>query len=169
MRVPVAIVALLLFSAPALADPPKIAVFDFELLDTSLRGEVYGTNPVEQARLKRVSDQLRAGLKESGKFEVLDIAPVNAAAHEANLQSCGGCDVQLAEKLGADLSMTGLVQKVSELILNMNIYVHDAHTGKLVAQMSADFRGNTDESWSRTASYLLRNRLLEPNYGIPPR
>jgi hypothetical protein len=33
--------------------------------------------------------------------------------------------------------------------------------------MSADFRGNTDESWQRTASYLLRNRLLAPNYGTP--
>ena len=166
MRVPVAIVALLLFSTPTLAAPPKVAVFDFELMDTSLRGEVYGTNPAEQARLKRVGDQVRDGLRTSGKFEVLDIAPVNAAAHEANLQSCGGCDVQLAAKLGADLSLTGLVQKVSELILNMNIYVHDAHSGKLVARMSADFRGNTDESWSRTASYLLRNRLLAPDYGM---
>ncbi|MEA2899127.1 MAG: hypothetical protein QOJ84_4742, partial [Bradyrhizobium sp.] len=23
------------------------------------------------------------------------------------------------------------------------------------------------ESWQRTASYLLRNRLLAPNYGLP--
>jgi hypothetical protein len=33
--------------------------------------------------------------------------------------------------------------------------------------MSADFRGNTDESWSRSMSFLLRNRLLAPNYGAP--
>ena len=32
--------------------------------------------------------------------------------------------------------------------------------------MNADFRGNTDESWTR-ASYLVRNRLLAPNYGKP--
>jgi hypothetical protein len=49
----------------------------------------------------------------------------------------------------------------------MNIYLRDAHTGRLIASMSADFRGNTDESWSRAASYLLRNRLLAPNYGAP--
>ncbi len=167
MRVPIAIVALLLLSTPVSAGPSKIAVFDFELMDTSRPAGVYGSSAVEQARLKKVSDQVRTGLQESGKFEVLDIGPVNAAAHAANLQSCGGCDVELAEQLGADLSVTGLVQKVSELILNMNIYVHDAHTGKLVAQMNADFRGNTDESWSRTASYLLRNRLLAPDYGVP--
>jgi hypothetical protein len=41
------------------------------------------------------------------------------------------------------------VQKVSNVILNMNVYIRDAHTGKLVISMSADFRGNTDESSSR--------------------
>ena len=43
----------------------------------------------------RVSDQLRKGLAESGKFQLLDIAPVSAAARGSNLQACGGCDVQL--------------------------------------------------------------------------
>ena len=152
---------------PARAEPPKVAVFDFELVDTSLQGEVDGPRADEQERLMRTGDQVRKGLAESGKFAVLDIAPVNAAAHGSNLQACGGCDVQLAQQLGADLAITGTVQKVSNLILNMNIYVRDAHTGRLVTAMSADFRGNTDESWARAASYLLRNRLLAPNYGAP--
>ena len=41
------------------------------------------------------------------------------------------------------------MQKVSNLILNINIYVRDAETGDLVAAASADIRGNTDKSWSR--------------------
>jgi Protein of unknown function (DUF2380) len=167
MRIPGFVVALLLVSWPAHADPLKAAVFDFELLDTSLQGEVSGPQADEQRRLKEVSEQLRKALAEAGKFVVLDIAPVNAAAHASNLQSCGGCDLQYAQQLGADLAITGVVQKVSALILNMNIYLRDTHTGRLVTYMSADFRGNTDESWSRTASYLLRNRLLAPNYGVP--
>jgi hypothetical protein len=57
------------------------------------------------------------------------------------------------------------VQKVSNLILNVNIYVRDVATENLVARMSADFRGNTDESWSRAVEYLVRNRLLAPDYG----
>ena len=123
--------------------------------------------PDKAARLKDVTEQLRKALTQSGNFVVLDIAPVNAAAQASNLQSCGGCDVEYAQKLGADLSITGLVQKVSALILNMNIYLRDVHTGKLITGMSADFRGNTDESWSRAMSYLIRNRLLAPNYGAP--
>ena len=157
----------LMIAAPARADPPKLAVFDFELLDTSLEGEVNGPRPDEHDRLMRVGDQLRTQLAESGKFQLVDIAPVNAAAHGSNLQACGGCDVQYAKQLGADLASTGVVQKVSNLILNINIYLRDIHTGRLITSMSADLRGNTDESWSRATSYLLRNRLLAPDYGAP--
>ena len=155
----------LMVSAPARADPLKVAVFDFELVDTSLQGEVDGPRADEQRRLMNTGDQLRKGMAESGKFAILDIAPVNAAAHDSNLQACGGCDVQYAQQVRADLAVTGVVQKVSNLILNMNVYLRDTHTGALVTSMSADFRGNTDESWSRAAVYLLRNRLLAPNYG----
>ena len=158
----------LMISTPVHADPPKVAVFDFELVDTSLQGEVNGPRTDEQARLMRVGDQLRKELTESGKFHLLDISPVNAAAHGSNLQACGGCDVQYAQRLGADLVITGVVQKVSNLILNINIYLRDVHTGRLVTLASADMRGNTDESWSRTMRYLVRNRLLAPNYGAPP-
>jgi Protein of unknown function (DUF2380) len=166
MRAASVLIALtLVVSAPARADPLKVAVFDFELVDTSLQGEVDGPRADEQRRLMNAGVQLRRGLAESGKFAILDIAPVNAAAHGSNLQACGGCDVQYAQQVGADLAVTGVVQKVSNLILNMNVYLRDAHTGNLVTSMSADFRGNTDESWSRAAAYLLRNRLLAPNYG----
>jgi hypothetical protein len=162
-----AVMLTLMISAPAHADPPKVAVFDFELVDTSLQGEVDGPRADEHDRLMQAGDQLRKELEASGKFHLLDIAPVNAAAHASNLQACGGCDVQYAQRLGADLVITGVVQKVSNLILNMNIYLRDVHTGRLVTSMSVDMRGNTDESWSRAMSYLVRNRLLAPDYGAP--
>jgi hypothetical protein len=55
---------------------------------------------------------------------------------------------------------------VSNLILNMNIYVRDVSSGATLAAMSADMRGNTDESWFRTLDWLIRNRLLAPDYGV---
>ena len=163
MRIPGFVVALmLLVSSLAHADPLKVAVFDFELLDTSLQGEVDGPRTDEQRRLMDVAKQLRKALAEAGKFVVLDIAPVNAAAHGSNLQACGGCDVQYAQQLGADLAITGVVQKVSALILSMNIYLRDAHTGNLITSMSADFRGNTDESWSRTMGFCCETGYSRP-------
>lgn len=158
---------LLITTAMAHAATPKVAVFNFEWVDTSLEGEVKGQRSDERARLIHAGDQLRDELKQSGRFELLDMAALNVAAQSRNLQACGGCDVQLAQQVGADLVITGVVQKVSNLILNMNIYLRNVHTGRLVTAMSADLRGNTDESWSRATSYLVRNRLLAPNYGVP--
>lgn len=153
--------------ATAYCAEPKVAVFDFELLDTSLDGELKGPRADENTRIHDISNQLRDALRQSGRFEVLSMTALNAAAQSRNLQSCGGCDVDLAQQIGADLAITGVVQKISNLILNMRIYLRDVHTGKLVTAMNADFRGNTDESWSRTTGYLVRNRLLAPNYGAP--
>lgn len=168
MRAWLAVLVLSLrFSAVHADPPPKLAVFDFELLDTSLQGEVSGPRKDEQERLMRAGDQVRKQLAESGKFRLVDIAAVNAQAHASNLQACGGCDVRYAGQLGADLALTGVVQKVSNLILIMTMVVRDVHTGRLVAAMNADMRGDTDETWSRVTSYLIRNRLLAPNYGTP--
>ena len=168
MRTYLAVAALiLLVSMPARADPPKLALFDFELLDTSLEGEMRGPQVDERDRLILISDQMRRQLTESGKFQLLDISPVKAAAEGSNLQACGGCDVQYAQRIGADLVITGVMRKISTLILNLTIFVRDVNTGQLITAMNADFRGNTDESWTRATSYLVRNRLLAPNYGKP--
>jgi hypothetical protein len=160
-------VLMLLVSTPARADTPKLAIFDFELLDTSLEGEMRGPQADERDRLMLISDQVRKQLTKSGKFQLRDISPVKAAAEGSNLQACGGCDVQYAQRIGADLVITGVMKKISTLILNLTIFVRDVHTGQLITAMNADFRGNTDESWTRATSYLVRNRLLAPNYGKP--
>ena len=144
----------------------SVAVFDFELIDTSLEGATRGARPDEQQRLARLSDQLRQLLRDSGRFSLVDITPIAREAQASNLQACGGCDIQLARRIGAELAITGTVQKVSNLILNMNVYVRDASSGATIAAMSADMRGNTDETWSRTLNWLVRNRLLAPGYGL---
>ena len=138
----------------------RVAIFDFELVDTSLEGATNGPRADEAARLARLGDQLRGLVTSSGKLEVIDIAPVRSEARKASLQACGGCDADFAKKLGAELSITGTVQKVSNLILNINLYVRVVDTKAPLVAMSADIRGNTDESWARGLDYLVRTRFL---------
>jgi hypothetical protein len=147
---------------PARAHVLRAAIFDFELIDTSLEGATNGPRADETARLARLGDQLRALVTSSGKLEVVDIAPVRAEAHQTNLQACGGCDADLARKLGAELAITGTVQKVSNLILNINLYARVVATKQPLVAMSVDIRGNTDQSWSRGLEYLVRTRFLPP-------
>jgi hypothetical protein len=166
-RAILALLSLISLTPVHAAEPPRLAVFDFEMIDTSLEDPTRGLRADDRDRLQRTGEQFRKELGESGKFQIVDISPVNAAAHQSNLQACGGCDVKLAQQLDADLELTGVVQKISNLILNIRVYLRDVRTGRLVAAVNADMRGDTDESWSRTTRYLVRERLLAPNYGAP--
>ena len=164
-----AILALVLATAwPACAQPRSAAVFDFELTDSARENQLAPHNAEHLARLALVTEELRKKLAESGRFTILDIAPVAAQAQAANLQSCGGCDVTLARKLGADYAITGMVYKVSDLILNMMIFIRDTKSGANVVVAQADMRGDTDISWMRTVGWLVRNRILDPERGLKP-
>jgi hypothetical protein len=152
----------LLSAVAEASEPQQVAVFDFELIDTSLEGEVAGVRPDESQRLILISDLLREKLAKSGRYSVVDQTAATAQIEDAGyLHGCNGCEAKIARNLGAELAFTGTVQKVSNLILNINIYVRDAASGKRLRAMSADIRGNTNKSWSRGLSYLVKNRLLK--------
>jgi hypothetical protein len=142
------------------ADPLRAAVFGFELDDTSLQGEKGGSRPDEQARLHRLDDQLRTLLAKSGEYTPIDITAIEPEANSRKLRTCDGCEAGMAAKAGAQVAVIGWVQKVSNLILNINVVIRDAATGKILRAGSVDIRGNTDETWSRGLSYLVANRLL---------
>jgi hypothetical protein len=152
-------VLLLLPISMTKAEPRPIAAFDFELIDTSLDGTMNGPRADQAARIAEISQRLREWLAGRPGVRVVDIGPVATDAAAVHLQTCGGCDADFARRLGAELSITGTVQKVSNLILNMAIYVRSVASGRIVASMNADMRGNTEESWMHTLHWLERNRL----------
>ena len=136
----------------------RAALFPVAFDDTSMQAPL----PDELARVRAIQAQLRDLLAASGRYSFVDIAPVAAAAAGRDLYDCHGCDVPLARQVGAQVSIVAWVQKVSNLILNINAVIRDVATGQPVAAGSVDIRGNTDQSWSRGVSYLVRNRLLPP-------
>ena len=144
----------------ARAEAPRTAVFPFVLDDTSLQGEMQGRAAGDAARLARLDAQLLEALGRSGEYTA-----VPASAGGQDLRICGACALKLARKAGAQLSVVGWVQKVSNLILNINIAVYDVASERRVAGGSVDIRGDTDESWTRGLSYLLRNRILAGDSG----
>lgn len=157
-----------LFPVAASAQMRSMAVFDFELLDTSRQDQLVSPDAKHQARIALISNQLRKRLAESGRVVIVDIAPVNVQAHASNLQFCGGCDTRLAGQIGADLAVTGIVHKVSNLILDMIVFVRDVKADISIAVAQAGMRGDTDETWVRTVDWLVRNRLLDPDRGMRP-
>ncbi|MBX2806263.1 MAG: DUF3280 domain-containing protein [Hyphomicrobiales bacterium] len=141
--------------------PVKIAVLDFELVDTSLEGASHGVDEVETQRLVLISKLLRELLAKSGEYAIVDPALAETQIASAGLiHGCNGCDISIARALDADHVMTGTVQKVSTLILGVEITEREVATGKTLRVVNAQIRGNTDKSWSRGVRWLVRNRLL---------
>jgi Protein of unknown function (DUF2380) len=145
-------------------EPSPTAIFGFDLYDTSLQGELQGRRADEQQRLGALNAQIRDILAHAGCCTALDLAGVAQQARGLTMRTCGGCDVELAREAGAKISVIGWVQKVSNLILNITVVARNVATGQVIEAGSVDIRGNTDESWSRGLSYLLRDRLHPANW-----
>ncbi len=134
---------------------PELALFDFSITNTSPAA----TTPEEMARLQRLDQQLREGLR--SHFTLIDVAPMrDKLARVDSIRGCNGCELDMAKQLGAQQVAYGWVQKVSNLILNVNVVVEDAATGQPLRAESVDIRGNTDESWTRGLRYLLNERMF---------
>lgn len=139
-------------------DNPRVAFFGFALINTSLEP----TSPVEETRLRMLDDLLREKLDASGRFRIVIIPPAlqKEIAAGPEIRNCNGCERDFAKRAGADRAAWGTVQKVSNLILNINLFMEDAQTGKLEFGKSVDIRGNTDESWRHGLNFMLRHYLF---------
>jgi hypothetical protein len=147
------------------AEAVRIAVFDFELQDASHEGAIDGERPDQVARLHLVSDELRSLMEKSDRFELIDIAPARpAVAEKGPLIYCNGCDREIAAGLDADYALTGLVYKVSNLILEIHIHIRDVESGRIISKLSSSIRGNTDESWLHGVRWMFRNRLMTAEF-----
>ena len=124
------------------------------------------TSAAERARLEQVGEALAKALANSGQYEVKPVPQPMAAKIKTGqpLGECGGCELDFGAALGVDQIAWINVQKVSNLILNLNVYIADVETEKMTFVRSVDIRGNTDESWSRSLTYLVKNYLL-PSQG----
>lgn len=137
---------------------PRIAFLGFALINTSLEP----TTADEERRLRMLGDLLREKLQASGRFDIVPIPPglQQQIAQGPEIRNCNGCERDYAKSAGADWAAWGTVQKVSNLILNINLYMEDARTGQMQFVKSVDIRGNTDESWRHGLDYMLRHNLL---------
>lgn len=157
----------------AAADPPlpSLAVLGFELVDDHpdpARDEVL------RGRLAAITKQLKQGLDQRGLYRVVDTAAAEdliatQRARNEFLYRCNDCLVEVGQRLGTRLVAVGWVQRVSELILNINVSVQDSQTGAEILSKSVDLRGNTDETWKRGVNFMLRDwaerRARNPRYG----
>ncbi|MGH1572271.1 DUF3280 domain-containing protein [Methylobacterium sp. P31] len=138
----------------------KAAVFPVELFDP---GASYGSRvrPLDAKKLTLVTDELRNALHAQAGLEIVDTAPrAEIVAKEGPLYKCNGCAADIAKSLGADLVVTGYVEKGSGQIFNLNVAIADAGTGKVVRGGQVTIRADTDDTWAHAMRWVVKNRLL---------
>ena len=162
-----------LLAAPTQAASPPALAF----LGTHFQNDNEGLEPTttsEEVRLVRTGAAFTQLLADSGRFRIVPTtqAVEKKIAAGQTVGACGGCEVDYGRALGADIVAWIRVQKVSNLILNMNVYMADVRSGRMLLTKSVDSRGNTDDSWSRSLRYLVKNSVLpadvKPSSGKAP-
>lgn len=151
---------ILLAASSFAADPPSLAFLGVHFQNDNESLEP--TSDGERARLVRTGEEFTQQLAASGRFKIvptIDAMQAKIASGQA-VGACGGCEIDYGRTLGADFVAWLSVQKVSNLILNMNVYIADVKSGRTVLTKSVDLRGNTDDSWSRSLKYLVKNSVL---------
>jgi hypothetical protein len=122
-------------------DPVRIAVFDFELIDTSAGGRIIAPDAVDGENLRNSTEEARRRLAASGRFNVVATASV---AHEVvsagGIQHCNGCDGPLAGRLGAQQSMVGIITRVNRTEYTLQIVVRDVKSGAVVSNAFTGLR-----------------------------
>jgi hypothetical protein len=156
-------VAAALSVAPASAEQPKTLA----LLTSHLQNdheEYEPTTDAERARMTKIMQIFKDQLEQSGKYKFVQINPdvQSRIDKDQTMGSCGGCEIRYGTELGAEQVAWIDVQKVSNLILNINVYIKDVKTDKLYFVKSVDIRGNTDESWEHSMKYLIKHYVLQP-------
>jgi|GEM_PF-350821 len=152
---------------PAAASAPvKLALFNFELEDASAAGSETASDGAE---LANTTDAVRHMLEQSGRYALVSVSGTETdAAKPRAVHDCGGCDVEIARKFGADQSLIGVIRRISRTEYLVRFQLHDTGTGNAIAAGDSGLRMGANYSWSRGATRLIRDKLLEPAPQLTP-
>ncbi|QOZ34226.1 DUF3280 domain-containing protein [Bradyrhizobium sp. CCBAU 53421] len=141
--------------------PIGLAVFEFELEDNSAAPSS-GLAGSDAATLADVTRGVRDRLAQSGRYRLVDTGGATAGPVKARaLRDCDGCEAAIAQKLGADQSLIGVIRRVSRTEYTVGFQVRDARSGAVVSRGDSGLRMGADYSWTRGAVHLVGDRLLE--------
>lgn len=140
--------------------PVKIAVFEFELDDVTPAAAYMQQSTSSASSLEQVSNAARAELTKSGRYTLVDTGKSDAkSVLDKTLRNCDGCEAEIAQKLGADQSMIGVVKRATQTDYYIFVQIRDAHTGKVLDQQGANFAGS-EEGWPSGVRMLLKHQVL---------
>ena len=162
-------VLVMIASGPALAGP-KVAVMPLDLADqtaeSALTSDPYlvlsrpKISLEERKRLELATREMERQLHEKLQLEVVDVGPFAPEIGEAApFYKCDACELAIARKAGADLVVTGNIQKITLMILNLNVMIRDAVSGHIAGTYTVPLRDNSDAGWLRGVAKVVEQHV----------
>jgi hypothetical protein len=144
------------------AEPPpvKIAVFAFELEDSSPSAVLLSKPEAAASTMEKVSNAARDELAHSGRYVVIDAGKVDTkSVGQKTLGDCGGCEAAIAQRLGAQQSLIGLVRKVTQTDYYVVVRIRYARSGEILDEEEANFAGD-EQGWASGVRMLIKHQVL---------
>ena len=153
-------------AAPAgAADRPKIIMLDPQYDASASASETPETEQADRARLALIADRLKQRMAASGVYEVIDAPDVAEEINAYTLGACGRCALMLGRKAGADQVLVLNIQKISALLINLQVFVYGVADGATLAGGVSVIHSNGDDDWRRAMDKLAERRLGLPKEG----
>ena len=139
--------------APAEAEPQSFAFLGLNFQNDNEGYEP--TSDAERHRIVAVEEAFKTQLEASGKYKFVSVPDAVMKQIQAGqpIGECGGCEFDYARDLHVEHIAWLRVQKVSNLILNMNVYMADVASKKVTFIHSVDIRNN------RTSRGCVRSHI----------
>lgn len=167
------VIMLALFSPMTLAaDGKTVVVLDTELIIDNKPTPHSPDRPGEQERAGYMTQHISEALDRSAAYQVVSRQPAQEVITDlqesrAYLHQCESCMQKIGQQIEADYIATSWVQVVSNLIINLNLVLHDANTGEAVMTSFVDIRGNNNSTWRNGTNYMLEKFFREYHDRVP--
>jgi len=145
----------------ALAKKTKIAVFDFELEDTSAGGGLIPPDSYDIQYLGQSTEQAKRLLTESGRYELVRTDQADlTATKQHGIRNCGDCEGKIAQQLGSHQAMLGVITRINRTEYTLLIKITDAQTGSVISTSYTNLRMGANYAWPRGVKWLMENQVL---------
>ena len=145
----------------ASAKRTKIVVFDFELEDKSAGGGIIPPDSHDIQYLSQATAEAKRLLVGSGRYEIVPSDQVDLAAIEQyGIRSCGDCKDKIAQQVGGDQTMVGLITRINRTEYTLLIQITDARTGSVISTSFTSLRMGANYAWPRGVKWLMENQVL---------
>jgi hypothetical protein len=143
------------------AAPIKIAVFAFELEDTSAGGGIVPQDDFDTSYLKQATEEAKRWLADSGRYSVIETSNLDDEPVKARkMRYCSGCIGPITQKLGAEQAMVGTITRINRTEYTLQIEFFDARTSASISNYYTNLRMGANYAWPRGVTWLMKNQIL---------